>query len=108
MAQTKRDRAGRDIPQTVTARTRALPEAEHPERSTGGSRGAVQPPNLCAVLCASRQIMCGLLIKCPQPIFAEGWALVVVKMHLGAHDVGRTLRPAESAPTCSHHRTPCP
>ena len=39
---------------------------------------------------------------------AQGRALVVVKMHVGAHDVGRTLRPAESAPTCSHHRTPCP
>ena len=45
MAQTKRDRAGSDIPQTVTARTRDQPEAEHSERSTGGSRGAVQPPN---------------------------------------------------------------
>lgn len=43
MAQTKRDRAGRDIPQTVTARTRDLPEAEHPARSTGGSTGAGSP-----------------------------------------------------------------
>ena len=43
MAQTKRDRAGRDIPQTVTARTRGLPEAEHPVRSTGGSSGAGSP-----------------------------------------------------------------
>ena len=43
MAQTKRDRAGRDIPQTVTARTRGLPEAEHSVRSTGGSTGAGSP-----------------------------------------------------------------
>lgn len=43
MAQNQRDRAGRDIPQTVTARTRDLPEAEHPARSTGGSTGAGSP-----------------------------------------------------------------
>ena len=43
MAQTKRDRAGRDIPQTVTARTRGQPEAEHPARSTGGLTGAGSP-----------------------------------------------------------------
>lgn len=45
MAQTKRDRAGRDIPQMVTARTRGQPEAEYSVRSTGGLRGAVQPPD---------------------------------------------------------------
>ena len=43
MAQTKRDRAGRDIPQTVTSRTRGQPEAEHTARSTGGSTGAGSP-----------------------------------------------------------------
>jgi len=43
MAQTKRDRAGPDIPQTVTARTRGQPEAEHSVRSTGGSTGAGSP-----------------------------------------------------------------
>ena len=39
---------------------------------------------------------------------AQGWALVVVKMHCEAFNVGRILRPAYNAFQCSHHRTPCP